>query len=58
MAFGAACAFSSDSGRSDRIHPLLKKCEACDGTGKLLAWVEVHQFVQMLTTIVVEEQAQ
>jgi DnaJ-class molecular chaperone len=41
-----------------RDHPLLKKCEACDGKGTLLSWVDVHQFAQMLNAIVVEEQAQ
>ena len=41
-----------------RIHPLLKKCEACDGTGKLLTWVDVHQFAQMMNAIEAEQQAQ
>ena len=41
-----------------RIHPLLKKCEACDGSGKLLTWVDVHQFAQMLYAIAAETQAE
>ena len=41
-----------------REHPLLSKCVACEGKGTLLTWLDVHQFVQMLNAIVVEEHAQ
>jgi DnaJ-class molecular chaperone len=41
-----------------REHPLLNRCTACDGTGKLLTWVDMHQFAQMLHAIAVEEQSQ
>jgi DnaJ-class molecular chaperone len=37
-----------------REHPLLNRCQACDGTGKLLTWVDVHQFAQMLHAIAAE----
>ena len=40
-----------------RDHPLLKKCEACDGSGKLLSWVDAHQLAQMLHAIEAEQQA-
>ena len=38
-----------------RDHPLLSKCVACDGKGMLLTWVDVHQFVEMLHAIEIEE---
>ena len=41
-----------------REHPLLTHCQACDGKGTLLIWVDVHQLAQMLNAIVAEEQAQ
>ena len=41
-----------------REHPLLHRCQACDGKGTLLIWTDMHQFAQMLHAIVVEEQAQ
>jgi hypothetical protein len=41
-----------------RDHPLLKKCEACEGKGTFLTWVDVHQLDQMLRAIEAEQQAQ
>ena len=41
-----------------RDHPLLHRCQACDGKGTLLAWVDVQQFAQMLHAIEVEQQPQ
>jgi DnaJ-class molecular chaperone len=41
-----------------RDHPLLNRCTACDGTGKLLTWVDVHQFAQMFHAIAAETQAE
>ena len=41
-----------------RDHPLLNRCTACDGKGTLLAWVDVHQFAQMLHAIEVEIHAE
>jgi DnaJ-class molecular chaperone len=41
-----------------RDHPLLSKCVACDGKGTLLAWVDVHQFAQMLHAIAAEKAAE
>ena len=39
-----------------RIHPLLTKCLACDGTGTLLTWVDVFQFAAMLRAFELEMQ--
>ena len=41
-----------------RDHPLINRCQACDGKGTLLSWVDVHQFAQMLHAIAVEIQAE
>ena len=41
-----------------REHPLVTRCQACDGKGTLLAWVDVHQLLQMLHAIAAEEQAE
>ena len=41
-----------------RDHHLLNRCQACDGKGTLLAWVDVHQLAQMLHAIVAETQAE
>jgi len=39
-----------------RMHPLLTKCVACDGTGTLLTWVDVFQFAAMLRAFELEMQ--
>ena len=41
-----------------REHPLLTRCQACEGKGTLLTWVDVHQLVQMLHAIEAEQQAE
>jgi len=39
-----------------REHPLLTCCSACDGKGTLLSWVDMHQLVQLLYAMEVEQQ--
>ena len=40
-----------------RTHHRVAPCVACDGTGKQVKWVDLQDFVNMLTAITAEKQA-
>ena len=40
-----------------RWHSRMAKCEACDGSGKEIRWVDMQDFANMLFAIAAEKQA-